>query len=446
MKVQTILITTASIVGLTCSALSQEVANDGPDALTSVKSTLEQTALPTAEVDTSAEISVPLVSVAQPSTTVAATSQPVTDSTPAATVTPNSQMVQSTSPQTPEVSQSLASAPASTVQAALPAATTGLPTPAAALSTEAAPAAPVYAARQNDPLVRAAALYGTYHSEVTDVKTRGFTSASDIEKSLKNLGGHNPDQLTQGWLAYAGLVASQNAEFRDAVRANASYFGRDAMINGLINDIQYARALDGGNDAVGQALIAMNADSQRLMTAAAHVKEQAYSLQAKGWAKGRVGNSGATADLLLTSSRSGIPARGDLVTALQSVEGQNALSLAGFTGSTSVWESVSSAANTIRVPARLSQFGQRRQLAYGKEPIADQISTLAAYRILETDPTADSAMRLAMSDRLTSGCLNMANLNLQQCVAATHKQYEVPFCIGQHALADVGKCIGKVSE
>ena len=31
-------------------------------------------------------------------------------------------------------------------------------------------------------------------------------------------------------------------------------------------------------------------------------------------------------------------------------------------------------------------------------------------------------------------CMMMANLNLQQCVAASHRHYEVPFCIAEHAI------------
>lgn len=299
---------------------------------------------------------------------------------------------------------------------------------------------------QNDPLARAAALYATYHGEVTDVKTQGFNSALDIDKSLKNLGGHNPSQLTQGWMAYSALVAAQNPEFRAAVRDIEGYYGRELLMNGLRNDVRYARSLNGGNAAVGQALTAVNADSRRLIGAAAFVKEQAYSLQAAGWAKGRVGNSGATANSLFSSSQMGIPARGEMVSALHSPEIQLILSQAGTTGAPSVWESVTSAASTIRMPSALSRFSQRQRIASGKEPIADQITTLAAYRILEADPSVASSMRLAMSERETEGCLNMANLNLQQCVAATHKHYEVPFCIGEHALSDVGKCIGKVTR
>ena len=318
---------------------------------------------------------------------------------------------------------------------------TPAPQPVAATTQPSTIAAP-----KNDPLARAAALYATYHGEVTDVKTNGFSSARDIDKSLTNLGGHNPEQLTQGWMAYSALVASQNPEFRAAVRDIEGYYGRETLMAGLQNDVRYARSLNGGNSAVTQSLSAVSADSRRLLGAAAYVKEQAYSLQGAGWAKGKVGNSSAKASSLTSSTRMGIPARSELVTALNSPGIDSVLQQAGQTGAPSVWESVSSAASTIRVPASVSRLGQSRRIARGKEPIADRITTLAAYRIINADPSAASSMRMAMSERETSGCLNMANLNLQQCVAAAHKHYEVPFCIGEHALSDVGKCIGKVTQ
>ncbi|MEP1143189.1 MAG: hypothetical protein ABJH52_05680 [Henriciella sp.] len=300
--------------------------------------------------------------------------------------------------------------------------------------------------QKNDPLANAAALYATYQGEVTDVKSNGFASAGDIENSLNNLGGHNPEQLTQGWMAYSALVAAQNPEFRAAVRDIEGYYGREMLMTGMQNDVRYARTLGGGNAAVNQALSAVNADSRRLAGAAAYVKEQAYSLQGAGWAKGRVGNSQTTATNLFASTQSGIPARGAMLTAMQSPNINTVLQQAGRSGAPSVWESVSGAANSIRVPSVVSSFSQSQRIARGKEPIADRITTLAAYRILNADPSVASSMRQAMSERETQGCLNMANLNLQQCVAAAHKHYEVPFCIGEHALSDIGKCIGKVSN
>lgn len=301
-------------------------------------------------------------------------------------------------------------------------------------------------APQTDPLARAAALYATYQGDVTDVQAKGFTSAQDIDTTLTNLGGHNPEQLTQGWMAYSALVAAQNPEFRAAVLDIEGYYGRDMLMTGMQNDVRYARTLSGGNAAVNQALTAVSADSRRLMGAGAFVKEQAYSLQGAGWAKGRVGNSGAIASGLFASTQTGIPARGTMVQAMRSPEISTVLEQAGRAGAPSVWESVSGAASTIRVPAAVASLGQSHRIARGKEPIADRITTLAAYRILNADPSVAGSMRQAMSERETQGCLNMANLNLQQCVAAAHKHYEVPFCIGEHALSDIGRCIGKVTQ
>ncbi|MEO1642624.1 MAG: hypothetical protein AAFR74_04755, partial [Pseudomonadota bacterium] len=170
-------------------------------------------------------------------------------------------------------------------------------TEAAPVIQAATPARPVV-----DPLSRSAAIYGTYQGVVTDVKRSGFNSAGDIDSALTNLGGHNSDQLAQGWLSYSALVAAQDPEFRAAVRDIEGYYGRETLMRGLNNDIGYARSLNGGNSAVGASLSAINADSRRIIGAAAYVKEQAYTLQGTGWAKGRVGNSSAKADGLASSS------------------------------------------------------------------------------------------------------------------------------------------------
>ena len=159
-------------------------------------------------------------------------------------------------------------------------------------------------------------MYATYHGDVTDVKTKGFGSAGDIDRSLTNLGGHNPDLLTQGFLSYSALVASQDPEYRAALRDQESYYGRQMLLDGLKNDVRYARTLNGGDGAVVSSLSAVSADSRRLIGAAAYVKEQAYSLQGAGWAKGKVGDTNAIANGLLASTQRGIPARGAMVRAI----------------------------------------------------------------------------------------------------------------------------------
>ena len=118
--------------------------------------------------------------------------------------------------------------------------------------------------KSGDAISKSAAVYATYQSEVTDVKTKPLGSASDIDHALNSLGGHNPDQLSQGWISYSALIASQDPEYRAAVRDIADFYGREAMMNGLANDVRYARTLNGGDTAVSAALAATEADSRRL--------------------------------------------------------------------------------------------------------------------------------------------------------------------------------------
>ena len=244
------------------------------------------------------------------------------------------------------------------------------------------------------------------------------------------------------------MIPSQDPEYRAAVRDIADFYGRDSMMNGLANDVRYARTLNGGDNAVSAALSATEADSRRLTNAAAYVKEQAYSLQASGWAKAKIGNSRAKATGLDKIQQAGIPASAPLVSAFRASDIDGVLSQAGVAGAPSLWDNVSSAASAVRFPVAVTSGLKlnRKRVKYGKEPIADQIATLAAFRVLGEDAATPAQMSKAMSERETRGCMNMANLNLQQCVAAANQQYEVPFCIGEHALADMGKCIGGVYQ
>ena len=85
--------------------------------------------------------------------------------------------------------------------------------------------------KTGDASSESAAVYATYQSEVTDVKTKPLSSAGDIDHALNSLGGHNPDQLSKGWISYSALIASQDPEYRAAVRDIADFYGRDASYN-----------------------------------------------------------------------------------------------------------------------------------------------------------------------------------------------------------------------
>jgi len=303
------------------------------------------------------------------------------------------------------------------------------------------------AASDPDPISEGAAVYATFHSDVSDVRNRPLASASDIETTLTNLGGQNPDKLSSGWLAYSAMITAQDPKYRESVRDIASFYGEESLRLGLRNDVRYARTLDGGTDAVTSALGATEADSRRLSGAGAYVKEQAYSLQGTSWAKARVPNTDALINRMRTTAIAGRPVPSEINTAFGQTDIDAILSRAAGNSSESLWDGVTEAAGAVKFPdLSLGYSGRDPRIRAGKEPVADKIATLAAYRILGAEETSAADMRNALKERTTKNCLNMAQLNLHQCVAAAHKQYEVPFCIGEHALTDVGECIGDVTQ
>lgn len=300
---------------------------------------------------------------------------------------------------------------------------------------------------ETDAIGESAAVYATFQSDVTDVRQTPLSSADDIETTLTELGGHNAQQLSSGFIAYSALVASQDPDFRAAVADIEGFYGRDTFLLGLRNDVRYARTLDGGDSAVLASLNSVSADAGRLRGAGAYVTEQAYSLQAAGWAKATIGDSNAIIAQIQTSARAGRPVKATLRSAFASSEINSVLFQAGQSGAPSLWENVNSAASAVQFPSlNFGYTGASARIRAGKEPVADRIATLAAYRVLGADAAPASELRTAMRETTTRNCINMAQLNLQQCVAAAHKQYEVPFCIGEHALTDVGDCIGDVVQ
>ena len=307
------------------------------------------------------------------------------------------------------------------------------------------------AIRQNDPIARAAAAYGTYQKDVGEIHAKGLSSVGDVDNALAKLGGQNPAQLSRGWLAYAAMVASQSPELRSSVREVVAAYGRDGISNGMLADPGYVRrVLAGGNSAVSLGLAATKADSRRLNRSASYFREQAYSLQGQGWAKTKLRSAqmNTKVDKMIAASRTERSARGNIVTAFASPNIDGALQQAGNSGAPSLWDGVVDAASGIKFPGFRSgsSTSSRQTVRRGQEVAADQVATLAAFRIMSVDATNATQVRQALGEGPMRSCLSTAQLNTNQCVAANSFPFETVDCIGKHAIGEVGECFGKVSN
>lgn len=309
---------------------------------------------------------------------------------------------------------------------------------------------------ERDLLTESAIRYGTYQAEVGRYN-RQFSSQNDIVEASKVLGTHNPEVLASGWFAYSALLASESDQFAREVLNIDAHYGRDRIMLGLEKDMTFALRLDGSQRALGQALKASQADSTRLKVIGGGLVDQSRgTLQSLGWAKAKLkGNPDKIVEELKLASLAGRPIAGEVRDMFDVSRVNQAIGRANTLGdSASLWDNVSASAPGFRLPIlTTSGFTTIRPFA-ARNPDYDfinaRIMTLAAYRILGETGEDNAALANAMSDKgITGGmtdCLDTAQLAYRGCVYANHFVFERAFCIGQHAVTDVGACIEVVSK
>lgn len=300
-------------------------------------------------------------------------------------------------------------------------------------------------AQSKDPVSEKAAVYMTYQSDADKVGGSPFKSSGDIDAALETLGSYNADQLTRGWISYSALVASQDPDFRANVRDIEAFYGRDRVVNSFASGGGYARSLKGGDDAVGSAIAVTDEDLARLYSTAAIVKEQGYSLQGYGWAKSRIRDGGRRAENVKLLQGSGKSAD-NLILAALVAPSATPLSDTNAAGVTTAVATASDVATAVRLPTFLTGnfTGGKKKVKYGKEPVANQIASVAALRILGADSVEEARLSRVMLEPSVQSCMKMQNLQLQGCVAGVGQEFEVPHCISQHALAEIADCLGAV--
>lgn len=300
-------------------------------------------------------------------------------------------------------------------------------------------------AQAKDPVSEKAAVYMTYQSDADEVGEKPFKSSGDIDAALATLGSYNADQLTRGWISYSALVASQDPDFRANVRDIEAFYGRDRVVNSFASGGGYARSLKGGDDAVGSAIAVTDEDLARLYSNAAIVKEQGYSLQGYGWAKSRIRDGNKRAENVKLLQGKG-QAADNLILAALVAPSTTPLSDTNAAGVTTAVATASDVATAVRLPSFLTGgfTGGKKKVKYGKEPVANQIASVAALRILGADSVEEAKLSRVMLEPTVQSCMKMQNLQLQGCVAGVGQEFEVPHCISQHALAEIADCLGAV--
>jgi hypothetical protein len=248
--------------------------------------------------------------------------------------------------------------------------------------------------------------------------TPDFKDAAQVAAGVRTATAFEQNQLQQGAIAYAAVMALQEPTFVNSMRDFAVDPGqRASIVSRILADPSYAASFPGADKAAGLAVAALDGLGAKVFVAGKQVKQAAYDVQRQPWSKTNVANpEGRLTD---TKMRSGQR----ILANITDVEEIRRNSLQGA--------AMSVAGSPLAPPYTPAVV---RGLA---------VAALAAMGEAGDDHLAQ--IQPLLQDEGASYCLNMSKLNLYQCLAVSKPQYEDIFCLGQHSMMDIGQCVIKAA-
>jgi hypothetical protein len=278
-------------------------------------------------------------------------------------------------------------------------------------------AAPLPAVSLAPRLIEQAAAYRFYMSRVMTIAPN-FQDGSAIAKSIEVGSAYEPKQMLRGAIAYGAVAALQDPAFVAAVRTFAvDAEQRRQVAYQLMRDPAYAVGISGSASAAGLVVAALGGDAQKLYDNGKAVKQSAYDIQHQAWSKADVPNR----DQRLSQAKtlSATPVVGDMAETARLQQAIVGASPLGVTPS------------SVSPPY---------------SPVVVRSLALAALAALGEASDANMDTILAeMAEPQVGFCMNMAKLNLYQCLAVSRPHYEDVFCLGQHIMMDTGRCMIKAA-
>lgn len=245
-----------------------------------------------------------------------------------------------------------------------------------------------------------------------------FQNGEQIQASLKVGASYEAKSFMSGAVAYAAVLALQDPTFVASVReVAADPAQRQAMINNIFSNPSYGAVFKGSDSAAGMIIDTIGGDGLKVYMAGKAVKQAAYDVQKSSWSKSFVvDRDGRLASAKSLSTTPAMAESADVAVLQQASTGGQSLGLTPRTAA-APYQPVVIRGLAVAALAALGAAGDEN---------------LAAIDALSADPA-------------TGNCLNMAKLNLYQCLAVSKPHYEDIFCLGQHILMDTGACMVKAA-
>ncbi len=251
--------------------------------------------------------------------------------------------------------------------------------------------------------------YALFQSAASEAMGSSLGTPREIRRLLDKLRFSEPQSVAQGWLAHRGLIAAADPAFADGVRRALAQHGPISMAAQLNGQGRFARNLPGANSAVAAIMSQIEADNDLLSKLRAHFLSAAQTFQGTRW--GMI----------------------DKPAVSRTVDFANAGDVGGKTP----------LATQITTPLEiLSPISPAHAYA---SPLMERVLAYGARHLMATSLETDiQASDLAPPTKRATSCLNWAQLNLNQCIAAAHFPSEEAWCTATHAIEDVRACWARV--
>ena len=235
-----------------------------------------------------------------------------------------------------------------------------------------------------------------YRRDVDDLTELTFRDINEVNQARELVLSYDPSNLSRGWIAHQAIIASRAPGFMDRVRTASERRGQAAFFNSARTSPQYMWDLGTETAAINFVFDGLYQDSSEATAVGEILRDRAMLYMETSYG-GRLprGASNSAQDILVADN---------------SVHRGN---------------------------------GRRYAIAYRSQGIMSQVLELAARLSLDrTDGRSMRATAQLLENEETTRCVRWAQLNLNQCMAATRNQAEEAYCTGRHGVNELSECWG----
>ena len=271
-----------------------------------------------------------------------------------------------------------------------------------------------------------AAFFTTLGHRVTDAATAydgyvrqagainpGFSDAASVQRAVKASAGYQPEQLQQGIVAYAAMIALRSPAFVEGVRAQAQADPSfaDRLPAQPVMVLQVPGAAQAAMDVAG----VLRANGVALQTTGKAIGKAAYDIQAQPWSKEPVASPEVVlAGVELAATR---PRAADAPTEKMLLQ------------------------SLVSAP-HLDGYGPP-----AATPAVVRGMAVAALAVMgHAGDKEDLRIATLLQDALAANCMKMAMLNMNQCLAAAGPHYDDVFCVGEHSVGETARCVSSAAD